>query len=225
VDGNRRIDPQKLVLDNNHPIMALSSRASHEENDSMRIQIRDLAEADGRVLAGALSGRKLLAKLVERTGEEPATPEPVFLDFDGVEVATASFLRETVLAFRDTVRGRRSNFYPVVANASDLVADELRVLVAARGDVLMLCTLDEDGKADQQRLVGELDPKQRVTFDLVQQRGETGAAELMREFGESEKTTFQTAWNNRLAALASLGLVVELSQGRSKRYRPLFMEG
>ena len=191
----------------------------------MRIQIRDLAEADGRILAGALTGRKLLAKLVERTGEEPATPEPVFLDFDGVEVATASFLRETVLAFRDTVRGRRSNFYPVVANASDLVADELRVLVADRGDVLMLCALDESGKTDQQRLVGELDPKQRVTFDLVQQRGETGAAELMREFGESEKTTFQTAWNNRLAALANLGLVIELSQGRAKRYRPLFMEG
>ena len=118
------------------------------------------------------------------------------------------------------VRGRRSNFCPVVANASDLVVDELRVLVAARGDVLMLCTLDEYGKTNQQRLVGELGPKQRLTFDLVQQRGETGAAELMREFGESEKTTFQTAWNNRLAALAPLHqnlepVDLELSNERS----------
>jgi hypothetical protein len=32
----------------------------------------------------------------------------------------------------------------------------------------------------------------------------------------------QTAWNNRLSALAMSGLVVELSEGRSKRYKPMF---
>jgi hypothetical protein len=191
----------------------------------MRIAIRELAEgeSDGRVLAGALTGRKMLAKLVERTAREPATPQPVFLDFSGVEVATASFLRETVLAFRDSVRRRRSNFYPMIANASELVADELTVLVASDSDVLMMCSLDADGKPYSTCLAGELDPKQRITFDLVQQRGETDAAELMREHGESEKIKVkQTAWNNRLAALAGLGLVVELSQGRAKRYRRLF---
>jgi len=189
----------------------------------MRILMRELADGDGRVLAGALSGRKVLAKLVEGTGQEPNAPEPVFLDFEGVEVATASFLRESVLAFRDTVRRRRSNFYPVIANPGELVADELAVLVAPHGDVLMLCSLDKNGEPHQPRLAGDLDPKQRVTFDLVRERGETDAAELMREHGESEGVK-QTAWNNRLAALAGLGLVVELSQGRAKRYRPLFME-
>ena len=184
-----------------------------------------LAEGDGKTLAGAFSGRKILAKLIDLTGTEPSEPEPVFLDFAGVNVATASFLRESVLAFRDDVRRRRSNFYPVIANASDLVAEEIKVLVGSRGDVLMLCSLDADGNRHEPRLVGELDPKQRMTFDLVRQRGETGAAELMREYGEAEKTTVQTAWNNRLSALASLGLIVELSQGRTKKYRPLFMEG
>ena len=148
----------------------------------------------------------------------------MFLDFEGVDVATASFLRESVLAFRDTVRRRRSNLYPVVANANDLVADELRVLVAPHGNVLMLCSLDENGEPHEPRLAGELDPKQRLTFDLVSERGETDAAELMREYGASEKTTAQTAWNNRLTSLTSLGLLVELSQGRAKRYRPLFSE-
>ena len=190
----------------------------------MRISIKELSQGDGETLAGALTGRKIFAKLIERTGGEPTEPEPVFLDFAGVQVATASFLRESVLAFRDDVR-RRSNFYPVIANASELVAEELKVLVASRGDVLMLCSLDAHGVPHQPRLLGELDPKQRMTFDLVQQRGETGAAELMRDYGEAEKTTVQTAWNNRLSALANLGLVVELSQGRTKKYRPLFMEG
>ena len=189
----------------------------------MRIVMRGLADGDGQVLAGALNGRKVLANLVEQTGQEPTAPEPVFMDFSGVEVATASFLRETVLAFRDTVRRRRSNFYPVIANASALVEDELKVLLESDGNVLMLCSLDENNNPHEARLAGDLDPKQRLTFDLVQQRRETDAAELMREHGESEKVK-QTAWNNRLVALASLGLVVELSQGRAKRYRPLFME-
>ena len=189
----------------------------------MRILMRGLADGDGQVLAGAINGRKVLAKLVERTGEEPTVPEPVFLDFSGVEVATASFLRETVLVFRDTVRRRRSNFYPVIANASALVEDELKVLLESDSNVLMLCSLDENNNPHEARLAGDLDPKQRLTFDLVQKRRETDAAGLMREHGESENIK-QTAWNNRLSALASLGLVVELSQGRAKRYRPLFVE-
>jgi hypothetical protein len=188
----------------------------------MRILMGDLAEGK-TVLAGAIHGRKVLAKLTERTERDATGPEPVFLDFGGIEVATASFLRESILAFRNDVRRSRSNFYPVIANASEAVLDELRILVSPHGDVLMLCTLDNDGTVREPRFVGDLDPKQLVTFNLVRERRETDAAELMREHGEREGIK-QTAWNNRLAALAGLGLVVELSQGRAKRYRPLFME-
>lgn len=193
----------------------------------MRISMKELLQPadDGGTLEVALTGRKIFAKLIESTGTEPGEAETVFLDFGGVNVATASFLRESVLAFRDDVRHRRSNFYPVIANASDLVTEELKVLVRSRGDAVMLCSLDADGKPHQARLIGELHPKQRMTFDLVQQRGETSAAELMRESGEAEKTTGVQAWNNRLSALASLGIVVELSQGRMKKYRPLFRKG
>jgi len=191
----------------------------------MRISMTLLTDGDGSVLAGAIAGRKARAKLLELTGSEPNQAETVFLDFDKVQVATASYLRESVLSFRDEVRQRHSNFYPVIANASELVSEELRVLVTARGDALMLCSLDDGGNPHQPHHIGELDPKQQFTFDVVRQRGITDAAELMREYGVSEKTTAQTAWNNRLAALANLGLVVELSQGRTKRYRPLFAEG
>lgn len=184
----------------------------------MKINMMELVGVD--VLAGALTGKKVLAKLVELTDQEPAAPEAVFLDFDRVKVATASFLRETVLAYRDTIRRRRSNFYPVIANANDLVEEELKVLVTSDSDVLMLCTLDENNHPHEPRILGKLDPKQRLTFDLVQRRQETDAAELMREHGENEGVK-QTAWNNRLSALATLGLVVELSEGRAKRYRPL----
>jgi hypothetical protein len=126
------------------------------------------------------------------------------------------------LTYRDTIRRRGSNLYPVIANASQLVEEELKILVSSESDVLMLCALDENDQPHKPRLLGRLDPKQRLTFDLVQRCNETDAAELMREHGEKERVK-QTAWNNRLAALASLGLVVELSEGRAKRYRPLFV--
>ena len=100
----------------------------------------------------------------------------------------------------------------------DPVADQVQGGGLARGQAVAV------GQPHQPRIVGELDPKQKLTFDLVRQLRETDAAELMRDHGESEKTTVQTAWNNRLASLANLGLVVEMSQGRSKRYRPLFAE-
>jgi hypothetical protein len=63
---------------------------------------------------------------------------------------------------------------------------------------------------------------QRRTLDLVLERGETDAGELMRAHGAEERTTHTTAWNNRLASLAFLGLLVEKSHGRAKKYRPLF---
>lgn len=188
----------------------------------MRIKMQDVLDSRSAILAGAINGRKAFAKLLEQTSDEPEKPEELFLDFSGVQVATASFLRETVFAFRDTVRGRRSNFYPVIANAESAVEDELKVLVQSDNSALMLCSLDRKGKPHRPRLVGNLDPKQRLTFDLVQ-KGATDAAQLMRENEDTENVK-QTAWNNRLAALTSLGLVVELSAGRAKRYRPLFEE-
>lgn len=192
----------------------------------MRIPMIELTDREeGGVLAGAINGMRARAQLLERTASEPAGAEIVFLDFRDTKVATASYLREAVFHFRDEVRQRRSHYYPVIANANNLVAEELRVVVMARSDVLMLCSLDENGHPYEHHLIGELDPKQKFTLDAVQKRGETDAAELMRDYGANEKTTVQTAWNNRLSALANLGLVIELSQGRAKRYRPLFAEG
>ena len=192
---------------------------SHVSNMINRIVILDAAP--GPVLSGALRGQQLFVKLLGTLTAEPAAAQPVFLDFSGVEAATASFLRESVLAFRDMSRGRRSNLYPVVANANEAVREDLTELVKSRGGVLLTCELDQDGRISGARVIGDLDPKQQLTFDLVRKRGETDAAELMREHGAGESVG-PTAWNNRLAALVGLGLVIEdVTSGRTKRYRPL----
>jgi hypothetical protein len=191
---------------------------SHVNYMTNRISIQ--AACESHILSGALRGQELLTKFLRETAAEPESPQPLFLDFAGIEVATASFLRESVLAFRDIVRGRRSMIYPVIANANDAVREELIELVKSRGGVLMTCKLADDGAVSAPALIGQLDRKQQMTFDLVRQRGETDAVELMREFGESEDVG-STAWNNRLSSLVALGLVIEMSFGRTKRYKPL----
>jgi hypothetical protein len=175
----------------------------------------------GAVLSGASSGRTVLADLLKATAIEPSTVTPVLMNFEWVTVATSSFLRESVLAFRDAIRSRKSNYYPVVANANADVREELEDLLSRRGGVLMACAV-KDGEVIETNLIGELDPKQRLTFDLVQQRRETDAGELMRDFADTDRVKSSTAWNNRLASLAALGIVAEISQGRSKRYKPIF---
>ena len=132
-------------------------------------------------------------------------------------------MRESVLEFRNTVRRRWTGYYPIVANANDTITEELSVLLEPQRDVLMLCTLNDHGAPGAPRLVGDLEPKQRITFDLVKKLGETDAGELMRTTHGSEEVG-QTAWNNRLASLSRLGLLMELSHGRAKRYRPLPLE-
>jgi hypothetical protein len=188
----------------------------------MYIDMKDVGRSD--VLGGALNGRTALGRLLQLVTAEPAAPELVFLDFAEIEVATASYLRECIAGFRDVIRGRDSLYYPVVANPNEMVRDELLELARARGDVFMTCALAKDGTVSQPALAGDLEAKQLLTFTLVQQRGETDAGELMREYGKDEKMRHATAWNNRLSALASTGLIVETRQGRLKRYRPLFQE-
>ncbi|KPF67416.1 hypothetical protein IP69_13790 [Bosea sp. AAP35] len=153
---------------------------------------------------------------------EPEGPEPLFVNFVGIEVATASYLRESILAFRTFVRGRKSNFYPAIANANSDVLDEFVELVHLRGDVLMACVVDEGGTVLRCRHIGKLDPMQQLTFDLVNREGETTASKLMEIEDGPVKAT---AWNNRLASLSNLGLICEQSHGRTKNYKALFAGG
>jgi hypothetical protein len=174
------------------------------------------------VLAGSAEGRAFLAHMIQRTGRDPAEPEAILLDFAKIQVATSSYLREAVVQLRDLLRSRRSNYYPVVVNAGDAVMEELTMLLHDHGDAMLACVLDELGHPRRVVPIGRLEKVQQRTFELVVERGEIGAVDAQKLFPGETLTV--TAWNNRLAALAERGLVVELSRGRLKRYRPVLME-
>jgi hypothetical protein len=185
----------------------------------MRIAMKKIAGGK-KALGGAVEGRRDLAKLLEAIGGEPVVPEPLFADFEGIELATASYQRETIGSLQGVIRARRSNHYLVVANASPAVREDLELLARAGGLAFLTCTLDAASKVSKAGIIGTLDPKAQATFDLVCARGETDAKELMQANPGREEVG-HTAWNNRLAGLVQLGLIAEYTVGKAKRYRPV----
>ena len=167
-------------------------------------------------LAGSIPGRNLLAKLIENVTSTMSAC-PVFLDFAGIETATASFLRESVLGFRDYCLRSRLPLHAVVANASQDIVEELEIVLAAENDAILACSLSTDGVATEVRVIGQLDHTQKLTMDEVFRRGEVDAIML----SQTSKEVGSTAWNNRLAALSGKGLVIEEKKGRVKFYRPV----
>lgn len=187
----------------------------------MRFRLLEMLNEQA-ILAGAGLGRRALGAMIECLGSEEA-PTPAFLDFEGIEIATSSFLREAVIGFRDYVRASRPIVYPVVANAAAQVTEELEFFVRARGDVVWSCKLDAAGTASGARLIGELDPAQQEAFTAIREMGTASAPDLAARFADpqSGKAIGATAWNNRLSALAGKGLIVERKQGKSKTFQLL----
>jgi hypothetical protein len=170
------------------------------------------------VLSGAVAGRTLLSALIAAT-PSVAAPTPAFLDFTEIEVATSSFLREAVIGFRDFARQSLGNVYPAVANLAPTIVEELEFFVRSRGDVLWNCELGSRDNVINARLIGELDPAQRSTFEVAIELGAITAPELAARFADQK--IGPTAWNNRLSALATKGLLVERKQGKTKSFSPL----
>src|SRR5882762_2380127 len=149
-----------------------------------RIILRKLA-GNRPVLSGLARGSLLLGKLIEAT-EAKDEPTALYLDFQRVDVATSSYLRASILAFRDYCVKSRLNIYPVLANVNSETLDELRVALEGRSDAVMLCDLDKSGRASEKRIFGSLDEKQRRTLDAVAQEGDVDAQTLEKNYKQVE---------------------------------------
>jgi DNA-binding transcriptional ArsR family regulator len=182
----------------------------------LRLSVSELAKDEA--LGGAENGAHLFANAIPLLAASRHAG-PVFLDFDGIALATASYLRESVLALRDYCRRNRPEVQVVVANACPVVLEELEFLLTRLRDAMTVCRLDQRGRASEPKVIGVLDEKQAVTLHAVLELGGADASTLTRKF-KSEKIT-STGWNNRLAGLADKGILIESRQGKSKLYRPI----
>jgi len=192
------------------------TRAASRGGNHLRLSVRELAKDEA--LGGAEHGAHLFAKAIPLLAASRETG-PVFLDFDGIALATASYLRESVLALRDYCRRNRPEVQVVVANACPVVLEELEFLLTRLRDAMTVCRLDQRGRASEPKVIGVLDEKQAVTLHAVLELGGADASTLTRKF-KSEKIT-TTGWNNRLAGLADKGILIESRRGKSKLYKPI----
>ena len=166
-------------------------------------------------LAGSAMGRQMLAQLIAMT--DPITLG--YIDFDGIDIATGSFLREAVLGFRDFSRNAIGTLYPVVANANAMIEEELAVYLKDRNDAIWACSLHSDDVASDPHILGELDAAQMTTLKLISEHQPISAPELAEL--KPDEGIGTTAWNNRLATLAAKGILIELKQGKTKMFSPV----
>src|SRR5258705_807879 len=80
------------------------------------------------ILAGRLSGKRAFVAALEQFPDlgEPAL---VLLDFNGVDLATSSYLSEVLVPLRDHLRLRRYPGYAVAAHPSYKVGEEIQEML------------------------------------------------------------------------------------------------
>ena len=177
---------------------------------SLRIQLRDMT-ADFPSLTGVSRARQLLAKLIAWTADH-APKGTLILDFTGVSNASASFLREAILAFRDYVRAYQPEVFPVLANLTDEVREEFHTLLQARSEAIPGCRLDASGGPVDAEVLGVLEPGLSQTLNMIRTRGQLALRDMPSE-------TKATTWSNRIASLIRQGFIVPIPEPNKRVYR------
>ena len=165
-------------------------------------------------LTGVSRARQLLAKLILWMAAE-SPKGTLILDFSDVDSASASFLRESILAFRDYSRAYQPDLFPVLANIRDAVREEFDILLKDRGEAIPGCRLDASGMPIDPEVLGILNPGLRQTLDLIRERGLLTLTDLR----ESSEQTKPTTWSNRIASLIKQGFVVPVQEPNKRVYR------
>jgi len=189
-----------------------------EKKMSNKISVYELSEKK-EILAGQPSGRLFLSKLIQVV-QPSVEPSIIFLDFSNVELMTSSFFREAILGFRDYCKNANTNLIPVVVGANQDTLDEFSVVLEIKGDVILICELDNNGNPINAKILGVLEETQAITLEAVLKTRETSAVVLEERFRERESIK-ATGWNNRLTSLAAKGILIERKKGRKKFYSPV----
>jgi hypothetical protein len=193
----------------------------------IEIQIKNLA-GRSKFLTGATIGQQhgdlVAAKLA---GASKASDQVVaILDFEGIEFASASYLKAAVL---DLARKERRHLdpsevwiFPVMHNLSDELREELSIVCRSeRFPSLEVTKYSQKGLAAG-RIYGEIDDTLKRSLQLLQSSAPTTAAELAGQ-SPDEKINV-TAWNNRLAELFRLRLATRFKESRFWKYEPVIKE-
>lgn len=184
----------------------------------MKIKISEMVKTD--VLTGKIPGKILYGQLVSMVHRKPE-PEILFLDFSDIQLATSSYLRESSLNLKKYCLNLDLNLYTVLANATDATLVELEDLLDYEKETFYHCKIDSLGSINYANLLGlhNLEEKQKITFRAILDVKKADANFLYTTLNVDDISI--NGWNNRLANLASKGILMELRKNRSKFYQPV----
>jgi hypothetical protein len=134
------------------------------------------------------------------------------LDFSGVQHVSASFLRESVVAFHDYVRAYIPETFPVIVNATNSIREELEIILRARNRAMPVA--QEFGSDFRTGIIGSVDGPLQLTLELLRKRPSSAI-----DLADADEQVGRTGWNNRLSALAQMGLIVSDQTTKSRKYR------
>jgi hypothetical protein len=180
--------------------------------------IIDLAKALRTRLQGRLNGRRDFARLCDLLSNAPAG-EVIFLDFEGVELVTGSWVNAALVPLVRWAADERNDLFPVILNARREWLDDLTLVAEFTHQCYLVAEGDPPCRA---MLVGSLDPGQRTTLEALLELQEVTGAELERQ--KPREGVKATAWNNRLRDLYEKRLLRRVKRGREQFYSPVVKE-
>jgi hypothetical protein len=165
-------------------------------------------------MTGAAAGRRAFAHVAQALTAHPVGG-PIVLDFGAMDVVSGSALRELLVGVQQLPQCAGALL--VLANLSEdnqaeaeLVADATRLRFVTAGYA--------SGELTGAKLLGPLDGKVARTLELVVRAGEADAQTVSKL---ADEPGVVTVWNNRLVALAAMGLLRERKVGKRKFYSPV----
>lgn len=172
-------------------------------------------QAGGRTdLIGAVAGKDARQRLIEAAKALPAAPW-VALDFEGVDMVSASAAREAVLVDLIAFLNERGSL-PVLVNLNQQSLEEVAFAAEAIKLPVVVADTAAHGEPTGLRILGALDAKQQQTLRVVAQLGEADAKTAHQ--ASEDVSTGVTAWNNRLSILAGMCFLRERKSGKTKYY-------
>lgn len=201
------------------------------------LPLKNLFQPGLVIAAGATIGGEHFDRIVSQLPPlNTASEFPLALDFDGIEDATASYIKATVLALHQCGRLHAKalsahelheqstplkplNIAVVVLNAAAAVSDCIHEVFARRGLAILSGTRLVDDRLDDAVLLGELDATAMEALALSCQFSEFQAADLLN--AQTEAAIKVNGWNNRLAQVHGQRLVRRRTEGRTHRFIPL----
>ena len=181
-----------------------------------RIAVREITARE--ILAGKSDGLRDFPKLFDAVEQTP-TGDTIVLDWEGVEIATASYFGATVIALLRMAMAAELDRYFIIANLNKTCLEELKLVLDFQGLVARTGEW-KGGHLKKLQVLGTLDAPYATTLEAIGKVESASATEL-HTVQHGGAAIGKTGWINRLSHLHKLRLIRKERVGREYRFHAL----